>query len=50
MSQQSLSLIGRQTDVEVAGAMANVDTEPLDGVDYKNGVLAYITLVSISLT
>ncbi|CAK3935353.1 aromatic compound dioxygenase [Lecanosticta acicola] len=27
-----------------SGAMANVDTEPLDGVDYKNGVLAYITL------
>lgn len=27
--------------------MANVDVEPLDGVDYKNGVLAYITLVSL---
>jgi hypothetical protein len=22
-----------------------VDAEPLDGVDFKNGVLAYITLV-----
>lgn len=31
-------------EVIQAGAMANVDTEPLDGVDYKNGVLAYITL------
>ena len=50
MSQQSLSKRRFQTDGEAAGAMANVDTEPLDGVDYKNGVLAYITLVSIFLT
>ena len=28
-----------------AGAMAIMDTEPLDGQDYKNGVLGYITLV-----
>lgn len=28
-----------------AGAMNVVDAEPLDGVDFKNGVLAYITLV-----
>lgn len=27
--------------------MTLLDTEPLDGVDYKNGVLGYITLVSI---
>ena len=29
----------------LAGAMNVVDAEPLDGVDFKNGVLAYITLV-----
>lgn len=29
----------------VAGAMTVLDTEPLDGVDYANGVLGYITLV-----
>lgn len=29
----------------LAGAMPFVDTEPLDGVDYANGVLGYITLV-----
>ncbi|TVY19351.1 hypothetical protein LARI1_G003574, partial [Lachnellula arida] len=28
----------------VTGAMTVLDTEPLDGVDYKNGVLGYITL------
>ena len=28
-----------------AGAMNVVDAEPLDGVEFKNGVLAYITLV-----
>ena len=27
-----------------SGAMVTVDTEPLDGVDYKNGVLGYVTL------
>ncbi|RAH62699.1 SGNH hydrolase [Aspergillus piperis CBS 112811] len=27
-----------------AGAMAIMDTEPLDGQDYRNGVLGYITL------
>jgi hypothetical protein len=26
-----------------------VDAEPLDGVDFKNGVLAYITLVRLYL-
>lgn len=29
-----------------AGAMTVMDTEPLDGVDNKNGVFGYITLVS----
>lgn len=29
----------------IAGAMNVVDAEPLDGVDFKNGVLAYVTLV-----
>lgn len=28
-----------------AGAMTILDTEPLDGVDYRNGVVGYITLV-----
>ncbi|KAF2161912.1 hypothetical protein M409DRAFT_58688 [Zasmidium cellare ATCC 36951] len=32
------------SQVTKSGAMADVDTEPLDGVDYKNGVLAYITI------
>lgn len=32
----------------IAGAMNVVDAEPLDGVDFKNGVLAYITLVCSS--
>lgn len=27
--------------------MTILDTEPLDGVDYKNGVVGYITLVCI---
>jgi protocatechuate 3,4-dioxygenase beta subunit len=31
--------------LKTAGAMNVVDAEPLDGVDFKNGVLAYITLV-----
>jgi hypothetical protein len=31
--------------LSTAGAMNVVDAEPLDGVDFKNGVLAYITLV-----
>lgn len=26
--------------------MTLLDTEPLDGVDYRNGVIGYITLVS----
>lgn len=30
----------------VAGAMTILDTEPLDGVHYENGVFGYITLVS----
>lgn len=30
-----------------AGAMTVLDTEPLDGVDYRNGVVGYITLVCI---
>lgn len=34
-----------ETTVVLAGAMPFVDTEPLDGVDYANGVLGYITLV-----
>jgi len=34
--------------VITAGAMNVVDAEPLDGVDFKNGVLAYITLVMFS--
>ena len=25
----------------------NIDVEPLDGVDFRNGVLGYITLVSV---
>lgn len=28
-----------------AGAMTILDTEPLDGVNYENGVFGYITLV-----
>lgn len=36
-------------DTWIAGAMTLLDTEPLDGVDYKNGVLGYITLVSIHM-
>jgi hypothetical protein len=31
--------------LSTAGAMNVVDAEPLDGVEFKNGVLAYITLV-----
>ena len=31
--------------LSIAGAMNVVDAEPIDGVDFKNGVLAYITLV-----
>lgn len=34
-----------ETNFFLAGAMPFVDTEPLDGVDYANGVLGYITLV-----
>lgn len=34
-----------ETTFVLAGAMPFVDTEPLDGVDYANGVLGYITLV-----
>lgn len=29
-----------------AGAMTLLDTEPLDGKNYENGILGYITLVS----
>lgn len=29
--------------------MTLLDTEPLDGVDYRNGVIGYITLVSIPI-
>lgn len=34
-------------DAILAGAMSFIDTEPLDGYDYANGVLGYITLVCI---
>lgn len=35
---------GIYTTESTTGAMTLLDTEPLDGVDYKNGVLGYITL------
>lgn len=31
----------------LAGAMTILDTEPLDGVDNKNGILGYITFVRL---
>ncbi|KAL4931348.1 intradiol ring-cleavage dioxygenase [Aspergillus undulatus] len=36
---------GIYTTESMTGAMTLLDTEPLDGVDYRNGVLGYITLV-----
>ncbi|BCR92193.1 uncharacterized protein ACHE_80093S [Aspergillus chevalieri] len=32
------------------GAMTLLDTEPLDGVDYKNGAVVYTTLMVLMLT
>ncbi|KAJ3534120.1 hypothetical protein NM208_g7675 [Fusarium decemcellulare] len=32
------------------GAMTLLDTEPLDGKDYRNGVFGYITLASLSVS
>ena len=40
-----MELEAMNTDVLQAGAMTLLDTEPLDGVDYTNGVLGYISLV-----
>ncbi|CAI7610001.1 unnamed protein product [Penicillium bialowiezense] len=35
---------GIYTTESMTGAMTLLDTEPLDGVDYRNGVIGYITL------
>ncbi|OJJ52459.1 hypothetical protein ASPSYDRAFT_95556 [Aspergillus sydowii CBS 593.65] len=35
---------GIYTEESSTGAMTILDTEPLDGVDYRNGVVGYITL------
>ncbi|KAJ5385697.1 hypothetical protein N7509_008238 [Penicillium cosmopolitanum] len=35
---------GIYTTESITGAMTLLDTEPLDGVDYRNGVIGYITL------
>ncbi|PYH90902.1 aromatic compound dioxygenase [Aspergillus ellipticus CBS 707.79] len=42
--RKALSLDGVYVTESGTGAMTIVDTEPVDGKDYRNGVLGYITL------
>jgi hypothetical protein len=42
-----LEIVSIKTRNYIAGAIPTLDTEPLDGVSYANGVFGYITLVRL---